>query len=637
MMNQYDEHRRSTIENATLLWTLAEVPEKPTENSILNVEGEWTLPITREIQLTEDLAFIASSKDDSNEVMAVCVEEGADKTSMVIRVASNAGDHLHVVQNLRGIADLMVRAARRGIQQVSSRCQNRAHCYIDVSRSDVRQSFLTYIVSTDKARILSRLRSRHASRTRKTSGKASLPSLLFQSINGTSTSVGGKAGKSRTAEIRSQCKKLRNTFEKLEKAEDNNDLASSVELLKSIIVSACEFDIDGLIAMLQNFQALDPSLRAYLPEALRKLGRYYEVAQDLAGAARSTKYLLFQNITVLSVERNSTGVEALISGLASFEDAMSRIANSGVSSLQFSRTHRKLARTKYQNRMFHCETRWKVHAEIQLLLFYELNPTIRPPRIICSSKSACYLCNLFFQIHGQFQIPRTHGRIYDKWILPFWPPEQLHMIDKLAPVILRFNAALRSKIIEVLRQKKARLSHPNESTIAVSEPWSSNSTILPPQPVLASSESVTEASLRRDGCKNRSAFVPAVQRELSDNESTSTISLAPEVQIKRKIVDSGRSIFVQTSTIFFDFSLAHCFDGLSNAINDLRRSFWIHLETVDCGAGDSSAARQEIDVDVDAMQPGSTTVIPVGAALTQTKLVFKRNSQVVAVSFCFAE
>ena len=139
--------------------------------------------------------------------------------------------------------------------------------------------------------------------------------------------------------------KLRNTFEKLEKAEDNNDVASSVELLKSTIVLACEFDIDGLIAMLQNFQTLDPTLRAYLPEALRKLGRYYQVAQDLAGAARSTKYLLFQNITVLPVERNSTGVEALISGLASFEDAMSRIANSGVNSLQFSRADRKLAQS----------------------------------------------------------------------------------------------------------------------------------------------------------------------------------------------------------------------------------------------------------------------------------------------------
>ena len=116
IMDQYNEDRRHTIENATLLWTLVEVPEKPAENSILTVEGEWTLPISREVQLTDDLAFIASSKDESDEVIAVCVEEGANGTSTVIRVASNAGDLPSAVQNLQGIADLMVRANRRGIE-----------------------------------------------------------------------------------------------------------------------------------------------------------------------------------------------------------------------------------------------------------------------------------------------------------------------------------------------------------------------------------------------------------------------------------------------------------------------------------------------------------------------------------------
>ena len=389
---------------------------------------------------------------------------------------------------------------------------------------------------------------------------------------------------------------------------------------------------------------LNPTLKTYLPEALRKLGRYYEVAQNLTDAARSTRYLLFQQITVLAVECNSIGVESLISGLAGFDEAVSRIANSSVNGLQFSRQDRNLAGMKYQNRMFRCGTKWKVHAEVQLLLFYELNPTIRPPRVICSSKSACYLCNLFFQIHGQFQIPRTHGRIYDKWILPFWPPEQLHMIDKLAPVVLRFNEALRSKIVEILRGKKARLSHPNESTIAICEPWSSNSTILPPQPDLArsldslqqgSSGSVIEASLRPDSSKDRSVFVPVSQREFSDNESNSTIGLEPGVHVKRKIVKSGRSVFVQTGAI--SFSLADCVDSNSNTGNALRSCFWISLETVDCEAGGSSAARQATYIDVDAMQPGSTTVVPVGAALTQTKLVFKRGSQAVVVSLWFVD
>jgi hypothetical protein len=58
------------------------------------------------------------------------------------------------------------------------------------------------------------------------------------------------------------------------------------------------------------------------------------------------------------------------------------------------------------------KSHWKVHAEIQLLFFYEAHPSRRRPRFICSSKSACYLCNLFFSLHGGFYVPRTHGRLY---------------------------------------------------------------------------------------------------------------------------------------------------------------------------------------------------------------------------------
>ncbi len=155
----------------------------------------------------------------------------------------------------------------------------------DVSRWEIRQSMFMYIVSRDKARILSRLGSKHASRTRRTRDKPSLPPLLFQTVTGAFKSVGGKLAKARTADIRSQRTKLWSTFGRLEKAEDKNNPASFVELLKSIIVSAYEFDIDGLISLLENIQGLNPNLRVYLPEALRKIRRYYQVARNLTGAA----------------------------------------------------------------------------------------------------------------------------------------------------------------------------------------------------------------------------------------------------------------------------------------------------------------------------------------------------------------
>lgn len=41
-----------------------------------------------------------------------------------------------------------------------------------------------------------------------------------------------------------------------------------------------------------------------------------------------------------------------------------------------------------------------VHAEIQLLWHYDTEPSKTRPRVISSSKKACFLCNLFFECHG---------------------------------------------------------------------------------------------------------------------------------------------------------------------------------------------------------------------------------------------
>ncbi|KAM4066307.1 deaminase domain-containing protein [Hirsutella rhossiliensis] len=63
----------------------------------------------------------------------------------------------------------------------------------------------------------------------------------------------------------------------------------------------------------------------------------------------------------------------------------------------------------------------KIHAEIQVIFYIE---TIGPqplPRVICSSKDACFLCNAFIAMHGKFHTPRHHGRLYPGWRLPHFP------------------------------------------------------------------------------------------------------------------------------------------------------------------------------------------------------------------------
>ena len=110
----------------------------------------------------------------------------------------------------------------------------------------------------------------------------------------------------------------------------------------------------------------------------------------------------------------------------------------------------------------------KVHTEIQLLFFYELHPDRPRPRIICSSKRACYLCNLFFQLHGGFQVPRTHGRLYEKWTIPNWLDTPADRHESLGVISTRLKTILKGRIqrqSEGKKKKKKHYEHPNESVL----------------------------------------------------------------------------------------------------------------------------------------------------------------------------
>ncbi|PMD52359.1 uncharacterized protein K444DRAFT_543617, partial [Hyaloscypha bicolor E] len=55
----------------------------------------------------------------------------------------------------------------------------------------------------------------------------------------------------------------------------------------------------------------------------------------------------------------------------------------------------------------------EIHAEIQIIYHYEMRRVKIRARVICSSKSACFLFGLFIMLHGKFYLARTHGRLYE--------------------------------------------------------------------------------------------------------------------------------------------------------------------------------------------------------------------------------
>lgn len=107
-----------------------------------------------------------------------------------------------------------------------------------------------------------------------------------------------------------------------------------------------------------------------------------------------------------------------------------------------------------------------VHAEMQLLFHYtQLAGKFFVPRILCSNKKACYLCNLFCRVYGHFLVPSSHGRLYEKWSLPTPRPGAGIVNEDYLRAILRFSEELNERLRQQVMLQHRPLPEPFESLI----------------------------------------------------------------------------------------------------------------------------------------------------------------------------
>ncbi|KFY08763.1 hypothetical protein V492_05932 [Pseudogymnoascus sp. VKM F-4246] len=256
---------------------------------------------------------------------------------------------------------------------------------------------------------------------------------------------------------------LRDLFTKLENISDIKPESSlGHSLLRDIVRQAngliCPTDLRLLLKDLK----IDPTLKTHLPNTLSKVGGYYSAASSLVCAARDKKCRLFHTVLVETFRVD-------------------------------------VPPSLHKNH-------FKVHAEIQLLFFYELHEDLPRPRIICSSKSACYLCNLFFSLHGIFYIPRTHGRLYKKWKLPDWLPiPTAPRRAELGELAARMDATLKSRIQNGCDKR----DYPNESVLSIPKSWPP-STISKTSSALVSTSTIRlRPPLHREGSPNSALLQPS--------------------------------------------------------------------------------------------------------------------------------
>ena len=110
-METYQADIQRMSENIALLASIVEVPGQQEESELPVEDKNYQLPVAREKQLADDLAFLSATTDDMLKVMAVGVEEDSDKNGLTIRLASNTGSLAVVKNGFEGIGLILQQAA----------------------------------------------------------------------------------------------------------------------------------------------------------------------------------------------------------------------------------------------------------------------------------------------------------------------------------------------------------------------------------------------------------------------------------------------------------------------------------------------------------------------------------------------
>lgn len=228
--------------------------------------------------------------------------------------------------------------------------------------------------------------------------------------------------------------------------------------------------IENLSGLLDNIPntSMDPSSRKNLLNIIRKVARYWQAARFLYRSAR--KFPLVRHMAVVLAtlpdrafsRHEHQQIRPPLSGVLSRLKMQQKSHLDANTIAQYLKLHQNDLNSRFATQTRTTLEEAKIHAEIQIIYHCELDRSERPPRVICSSKDACYLCNSFIKIYGKIHTPRSHGRLYPGWRLPF-----LAEHDGLQQ---RLNIALQKVLHESLTniaKRKKRILHPdpNESTL----------------------------------------------------------------------------------------------------------------------------------------------------------------------------
>lgn len=493
MPTDQEQHERCRLlENVNLLCALLDVPSPyvgENEQPCTAADGGHRLSFRRERQLAGDFAFLAATTDDPLKVRAVGIEEHRHDSGLTIRVATNSGSLLVVKEGFEYICNILKDLSALRLQTFPKlhQCQGG----LEEQRRSAQRKIYHRVLKMDCQRILSRLRSHHVKKKPDKSNTRPWIKLLDEQLKHPPITL-PEALVRTYQDVRLQLNDLVSAFRQLEDMPPFESFMNRrLEQLALIPEKCCGINADDMRKVLACVPRINPKEVEKWPQLCGKIGRYYGVCEKLSRLAISWESKHFQNIDIgVIVSPNCVERAVPMSWQSFYTTVDNRLQSTGrclgKALLPYGRL--ETAKSCFSRRSSSADSGY-LHAEMQLLMFYETAADLPCPRIIVSSKKACYLCHLFIFLHRHFIPPETHGRVYNMWCPPFSP--SYHAIPRMMSTLHRANEILEAKILDILFSRKPARHCPSESNLPLSDSSVLSNSTIRPAPHLTPSDTNT--------------------------------------------------------------------------------------------------------------------------------------------------
>ncbi|KAK1690979.1 hypothetical protein BDP55DRAFT_510497, partial [Colletotrichum godetiae] len=445
-------------ENISLLFLLNKLQHKsqPNPRSSYPIgEKERTLHFGRERSLCGAFAFLASIDGNPDFIPAVYIEERTEQRRLEIVVAVNKKGPSKGEEILSDI--------KRGFEQIFLQLKN-----LD-GKFEIENRVFEEVVRMCYDRILNRIREEQPGKShgRPTRKRQSIERLI-ETLNVYFTQPDNS-----TVQSQNLLAKARDITKSLGRWRKYQDPSRLKQLVEDMFQLSRVDHFEKLVHMISH-REMDPCSKSSLCNMILKVSRYREVSRHIYRTAKNYPIARYADVVTVNLTSFGQGVYERISGRGRCPELSTALSRNGVTTVPgrvlrdawgISEAPLQDVGVVFEKKAKDVLRNAKVHAEVQLIYYYHLKTrhSDLPPRVIRSSKDACYLCNVFIEAEKTFYTSRCHGRLYPSWKLP--------LVAGCLDLSLRFNELLKGRISSAYGdlagfKSKCPKADPAESTIS---------------------------------------------------------------------------------------------------------------------------------------------------------------------------